>query len=330
MCFLFSLTVPQQLFFLSSHWKVQERKGNFPHTICGHILLFPYQFCHFGMSCCQVLCHALSVISHVDFHVICWVAKFVNFGSRIVVFLGNILCQNRPSFEQLHQLPDFLRGCKILKMSCLGFVIHPKFSIVCCNFLPSCHLNSCCLWNPETEGYVIICFIPSYCSRMECKTGLFYLCSLSIGLVSNVAFVSLLQETEIFGHNYIRFRRRSLVKTLHASLMSVSLHHMQCDILCKIQHENTKWSRVINDVWCFTAILSSCAPVSWSTTLFWRQNSSVHCNYVVVVCGSGWLWTSSSSSSEVLAEFGLSGAWALEHAVYSLCNHVCGSRRTSS
>ena len=49
------------------------------------------------------------------------------------------------------------------------------------------------------------------------------------------------------------------------------------------------------------------------------------------VCGSGPLWSWSwSSSSEVLAESGLSIAWTLEHAVYPPCDHWCGSSKTAS
>ena len=68
------------------------------------------------------------------------------------------------------------------------------------------------------------------------------------------------------------------------------------------------------------------------TTLFffWRREGSVHCNFGdFFVWGSGSLSVSSSCSA-ALAESRLSWVWALEHAVYLLCNHRCGSSKTSS
>ena len=64
-----------------------------------------------------------------------------------------------------------------------------------------------------------------------------------------------------FGLSYIGLGRVSVVKTVHSPvIISVSLHHRQCDSLCEIWHGNTKWPRSIIDVCCFTVILSSWAP----------------------------------------------------------------------
>ena len=51
---------------------------------------------------CQVLCHVLSVLLQVDFCVIqvtIGVTKFVNVDVKTLVLLGNIHCENYPSFE---------------------------------------------------------------------------------------------------------------------------------------------------------------------------------------------------------------------------------------
>jgi hypothetical protein len=141
----------------------------------------------------------------VYFHVICvtsWIAKFVHFDGKMLVFLGNILSE-KSSFlwktHSLHQLPDFLKGCKIWKnvlfrisnMSCL-------YTIAYRNFLPFCQLHPCCLWNEETKVCVNICFISSSCCRMECKTGSFLPSSLPVGLIGNVPYVLLLPKTHTF------------------------------------------------------------------------------------------------------------------------------------
>jgi hypothetical protein len=106
MPFLFSLTVPQRLiFYLSSHQKGLGRK-NCPCTVHGHVLS-SCQFCYCGMSCCQVVCHALSVHPQVDCHVICvtsWVAELLTLDARLLILSGNILSKNHPSFEQYSHL----------------------------------------------------------------------------------------------------------------------------------------------------------------------------------------------------------------------------------
>ena len=150
---------------------------------------------------------------------------------------------------------------------------------------------------------------------MECKT---------------VPFVLLLPETQTFW-TQIRFGRRSHVKTVLAPvIISGSLHHKQCDSLCEVR-VNTKWHRESHH-WCVVPHrhFSSWAPVSVCATRYWRQEGSVHCVFGgCCVCGSGPLWTS-PSSSELLAESRLSGALALDHALYSLSGHRCGSSQTSS
>jgi hypothetical protein len=101
-----------------------------------------------------------------------------------------------------------------------------------------------------------------------------------------------------------------------------------------MQHENAKLSRAISDVWCLTVILSStsCSKCVYNALFFFflRWEDSAHYNFgACFVWGSGPLSVSSSCSA-VLAESRLSWVWALEHAIYSLCDCGCGSNKTSS
>jgi hypothetical protein len=47
--------------FRPSHQMCQKKKKNCPCAICGHMLL-NCQFCYCRMGCCQMVCHAFSVL----------------------------------------------------------------------------------------------------------------------------------------------------------------------------------------------------------------------------------------------------------------------------
>ena len=105
MPFLISLTIPQQLIFLSLHQTVQTRQEIVHVQFLATSFYFPSQFYYCGRGCCQVLWHVLSVsfLPHVDFHVIrvtSRVTKFVHFDTKTFMFLGNILSENRPFLKQ--------------------------------------------------------------------------------------------------------------------------------------------------------------------------------------------------------------------------------------
>jgi len=137
---------------------VEEKKS----SIYGHVL----QSSSSGsitLAWVAVKCYALHQVDCV-ICVTTWVVKFVNFDVKMLVFLGNILSEKSPFLlnnTNIVNLPDFRKGCKILKMSCLEFQIHPIFSIICHNYLPSCQLHSCCPCNPETKVCVnyLFCLI---------------------------------------------------------------------------------------------------------------------------------------------------------------------------
>lgn len=147
------MTIPQHLIFLIKWSKSsgEEKKS----SICAHVLLSSSSgsitLAWVAVKCCVIrFCPSPGRPCHMCFQLSCEVCKFWCQNAcvswkyivwKITLPLNNTYCQ----------LPDFLKRCKILKMSCLEFQIQPIFSIICHNYLPSCQLHSCCPWNAETK-----------------------------------------------------------------------------------------------------------------------------------------------------------------------------------
>ena len=149
MPFLISLTVPRRLTFFVTSSKSSDKERNCPSTIFGHILLFSssglllwHQLLSSAVTC--VVCPSPGRLSH---HMCNQLShKVCTFWCQNTCFLEIYCLKITLSWttRSLHQLPDFLNGCKMWKTSCLGFQICPVFTIACRNFLPSCQLHFCC------------------------------------------------------------------------------------------------------------------------------------------------------------------------------------------
>ena len=132
------------------------------------------------------------------------------------------------------------------------------------------------------------------------------------------------QKHKHFGLSYIRLRWRSTIKTVHAPvIISISLHHKQCDNPYEIQRENA-----VIHTWCFNVILSSWAPCKCVYNILLKAKGQCPLQVWWLLCL--WTWPTSQFSSEVLAKSGLSRAWALEHTQYSSCDRRYGSIKTFS
>jgi hypothetical protein len=69
-------------------------------------------------------------------------------------------------------------------------------------------------------------------TRKGCKTTPFLPSCLPVGLISHVPFVLLLPGTQTFGFYYVRYRRRSPIKSVWGTMIVVViLHYKRCENL---------------------------------------------------------------------------------------------------
>lgn len=99
-----------------------------------------------------------------------------------------------------------------------------------------------------------------------------------------------------------------------------------------MQHENAKWDRALTDTWRFTIFVSSWAPRTPVNVYYTLLKARGQCTLQFWWPFCLWIWPILNIFIffRGMAESRLSVAWALEHAVYSLCDHRCGSNETSS
>jgi hypothetical protein len=128
------------------------------------------------------------------------------------------------------------------------------------------------------------------------------------------------KKHKYFGLIHVREGRRSVVNSFkEAVVVSLSLHHQQCDNFHKIQKENAKWVDWSCHFICCAALplFPLGLPVKACTTLLWGPGSHVHCEVDGVwTCWPGPLWNISLSSEafeendlldELLVDVGWSG-----------------------
>ena len=116
-----------------------------------------------------------------------------------------------------------------------------------------------------------------------------------------------------FGLSNVRKGRRSLVKSVkEVVVVSVSLHHQQCDNFRKIQLENAKWIGAVILYVTFRCLLPTGAPLKACTKLLWGPECLVHCEVDGVwTCCPDPPWKISSSSMS-FEENELLDAWPLD------------------
>jgi len=106
---------------------------------------------------------------------------------------------------------------------------------------------------------------------------------------------------------------RSILKSVKvAVVVSVSLHHQQCDNFHKMRQENSKWTGAIIYMWRLLPFRPLGPPLKACTTLQWGPQGRVHCKVDSVWTGwPGPLWKI-SSLSEAFEEKELLNAWPLD------------------
>ena len=94
---------PDSATTINASWPTQQiiqgKKRNCPYVATSYL---PHQLCHCRVGYCYELCHVLSILLQVYFHVRRVSSRdteFENFDAEMLAFLWYVLFENHPSFE---------------------------------------------------------------------------------------------------------------------------------------------------------------------------------------------------------------------------------------
>ena len=176
------------------------------------------------------------------------------------VFLGYVLSENDPSFEQSNKFvygQMVSRGCKTLKMSCLEFHTDFASSKTCQNFRQSCKAVSVPFHSATVE----------MCVQLVGRLAVI----LSVCPVSNVPFVLLPQETQTFRLQSRQGEgRRSVVNSAKSAVV------VPVSVPREIQQKSAKWTESSFYMGRFIAFCPFEPPLKACTTMVFEPVELAH------------------------------------------------------